>query len=85
MKLTKKFETASARVKGVCFHPTKPWIITSLHSGAIQIWDYNMEIKIASWNVLIYVLFFRKIKDLLEVFIFIHIYRCLYLVLMLVM
>lgn len=51
MSLIKKFETQTARVKGVCFHPTRPWIITSLHSGLIQIWDYNMHIIIASFDV----------------------------------
>lgn len=51
MSLLKKFETQSARVKGVCFHPTRPWVITSLHSGAIQIWDYNMHIILATFDV----------------------------------
>lgn len=51
MSLTKKFETQTARVKGACFHPTRPWIITSLHSGSIQIWDYNMKIIIATFDV----------------------------------
>lgn len=37
-----KFETKSARVKGLCFHPKRPWILTSLHSGVIQLWDYRM-------------------------------------------
>lgn len=46
-----KFEVKSARVKGLCFHPTKPWVITSLHSGLVQIWDYNMKILIAKFDV----------------------------------
>ncbi|XP_038045670.1 coatomer subunit alpha-like [Patiria miniata] len=37
-----KFETKSARVKGLCFHPNRPWILTSLHNGTIQLWDYRM-------------------------------------------
>lgn len=37
-----KFETKSARVKGLSFHPKRPWILTSLHSGVIQLWDYRM-------------------------------------------
>ena len=49
MKL--KFEAKSARVKGLAFHPSKPWIITSLHSGSIQIWDYNMKISVAKLDV----------------------------------
>ncbi|KAF6212403.1 hypothetical protein GE061_012925 [Apolygus lucorum] len=37
-----KFETKSARVKGLSFHPKRPWILASLHSGVIQLWDYRM-------------------------------------------
>ncbi|KAL1131457.1 hypothetical protein AAG570_011074 [Ranatra chinensis] len=37
-----KFETKSARVKGLSFHPKRPWILSSLHSGVIQLWDYRM-------------------------------------------
>lgn len=37
-----KFESKSARVKGLSFHPKRPWILTSLHSGVIQLWDYRM-------------------------------------------
>ncbi|KAJ2774461.1 hypothetical protein IWQ56_000573, partial [Coemansia nantahalensis] len=37
-----KFETKSSRVKGVAFHPKRPWILASLHNGSIQLWDYRM-------------------------------------------
>lgn len=37
-----KFESKSARVKGLSFHPKRPWILASLHSGLIQLWDYRM-------------------------------------------
>ncbi|KAJ8423116.1 hypothetical protein Cgig2_027330 [Carnegiea gigantea] len=37
-----KFETKSNRVKGLSFHSKRPWILTSLHSGVIQLWDYRM-------------------------------------------
>lgn len=55
MALLKKFESKSARVKGkilnmflkknllgISFHPTRPWVLASLHSGVIQLWDYRM-------------------------------------------
>ncbi|CAM9484536.1 unnamed protein product, partial [Ectocarpus sp. 13 AM-2016] len=32
----------SNRVKGLSFHPIRPWILTSLHNGIIQLWDYRM-------------------------------------------
>lgn len=37
-----KFESKSARVKGLSFHPKRPWILASLHNGVIQLWDYRM-------------------------------------------
>lgn len=37
------FESKSARVKGLSFHSKRPWILASLHSGAIQLWDYRMH------------------------------------------
>lgn len=35
-----KFETKSARVKGLSFHSRRPWLLASLHTGEIQLWDY---------------------------------------------
>ncbi|XAR64161.1 hypothetical protein NMG60_11024402 [Bertholletia excelsa] len=37
-----KLETKSNRVKGLSFHRQRPWILASLHSGVIQLWDYKM-------------------------------------------
>ncbi|TDH67571.1 hypothetical protein CCR75_000065 [Bremia lactucae] len=37
-----KFESKSNRVKGLAFHVSRPWILTSLHNGVIQLWDYRM-------------------------------------------
>lgn len=37
-----KFETKSNRVKGLSFHTKRPWILASLHSGVVQLWDYKM-------------------------------------------
>ncbi|XP_021889806.1 coatomer subunit alpha-1 isoform X2 [Carica papaya] len=37
-----KFETKSNRVKGLSFHCKRPWILASLHSGVIQLWDYRI-------------------------------------------
>ncbi len=38
-----KLETKSNRVKGLSFHPTRPWILASLHNGVIQLWDYRIR------------------------------------------
>ncbi|CAO1311217.1 unnamed protein product [Diamesa hyperborea] len=37
------FETKSARVKGLSFHPKRPWVLASLHTGVIQLWDYRIS------------------------------------------
>lgn len=29
-------------IPGISFHPTRPWVLASLHSGIIQLWDYRM-------------------------------------------
>jgi len=41
--LLTKFESKSHRVKGLSFHPVRPWILASLHNGIIQLWDYSMN------------------------------------------
>ena len=41
-KMLTKFESKSNRVKGLAFHPVRPWILSSLHNGHIQLWDYRM-------------------------------------------
>ncbi len=32
----------SGCVAGVCFHPSRPWFLASLHTGTIQLWDYRI-------------------------------------------
>eukprot|EP01119_Soliformovum_irregulare_P024827 TRINITY_DN8_c0_g4_i1.p1 TRINITY_DN8_c0_g4~~TRINITY_DN8_c0_g4_i1.p1 ORF type:complete len:1245 (-),score=439.76 TRINITY_DN8_c0_g4_i1:63-3797(-) len=43
MPMLSKLETKSNRVKGLSFHPTRPWILASLHNGIIQLWDYRIR------------------------------------------
>ncbi|KAF2405259.1 Coatomer, beta' subunit [Trichodelitschia bisporula] len=31
----------SERVKGIDFHPTEPWVLTTLYSGHVHIWSYE--------------------------------------------
>src|ERR1700722_20179627 len=38
-----KFDQKSNRVKGVAFHPTRPWILTCHYNGSIQIWDHKLK------------------------------------------
>ena len=37
-----KLETKSNRVKGLSFHPSRPWVLCSLHNGIVQLWDSRM-------------------------------------------
>ena len=41
-----KFETKSNRVKGLALHPVRPWILSSLHNGLIQLWNYRIGTKL---------------------------------------
>ena len=45
-----KFECKSTRVKGLSFHPTRPWVAASMHNGAVQIWDYKLGVRIDSFE-----------------------------------
>ncbi|KXS93646.1 hypothetical protein AC578_4207 [Pseudocercospora eumusae] len=33
----------SERVKGIDFHPSEPWILTTLYSGHVYIWSYDTQ------------------------------------------
>ncbi|CCD26657.1 coatomer subunit beta' NDAI_0I00880 [Naumovozyma dairenensis CBS 421] len=55
MKFTLKggvsFTHKSDRVKGIDFHPTEPWVLTTLYSGKIEIWNYETETEVRSIQV----------------------------------
>lgn len=44
------FQNKSQRVKGLSFHPFFPWVLASLHNGAIQLWDFNFGTLIHSFD-----------------------------------
>ncbi|KAK9762834.1 hypothetical protein K7432_011040 [Basidiobolus ranarum] len=50
MQMLTKFESKSNRVKGLGFHPKRPWILTSLHNGSVQLWDYRMGTLVESFE-----------------------------------
>ncbi|CAI5443286.1 unnamed protein product [Caenorhabditis angaria] len=45
-----KFESKSAIVKGISFHPSRPWIVISLHSDVIQLVDF-VDKRIRVWDM----------------------------------
>lgn len=50
LTLKKKYEAKTNRVKGLAFHYHRPWILVSLHDGAIQLYDYRMGILLESYQ-----------------------------------
>ena len=49
-----KFTVKSSRVKGASFHPSRPWVLVSLHSGLVQIWDYKIGTQVAKFDVIMF-------------------------------
>lgn len=45
-----RFMNKSNRVKGLSLHPTRPWVLASLHNGVIQLWDYSIGTKIDEYT-----------------------------------
>ena len=48
-----KFESKSARVKGLAFHPVRPWVCASLHNGVIQLCVVVVVVLLLCQDVLI--------------------------------
>ncbi|GAA5988628.1 hypothetical protein JCM5350_005773 [Sporobolomyces pararoseus] len=44
MQMLTKFESKSNRVKGIAFHPRLTLLAASLHSGSIQLWNFQMGV-----------------------------------------
>ncbi|XP_062156478.1 coatomer subunit beta'-1-like [Alnus glutinosa] len=43
LKIEKEYVQNSERVKSVDFHPSEPWILLSLYSGSLCIWNYQSQ------------------------------------------
>uniref|UniRef100_A0A0D3BML7 Uncharacterized protein n=1 Tax=Brassica oleracea var. oleracea TaxID=109376 RepID=A0A0D3BML7_BRAOL len=51
LEIKKKFAQRSERVKSVDLHPTEPWILASLYSGTLCIWNYQTQVMAQSFEV----------------------------------
>ncbi|CAH6721863.1 coatomer subunit beta' [[Candida] jaroonii] len=51
LDVIKQFSTRSERVKGIDFHPTEPWVLTTLYNGKIEIWSYATNTLVKSIQV----------------------------------
>ena len=50
LDLKKKLTARSDRVKSVDLHPTEPWMLCSLFSGGVYIWNYQTQTMIKSFE-----------------------------------
>ncbi|PQP98879.1 coatomer subunit beta-2 [Prunus yedoensis var. nudiflora] len=51
LTIEKEFAQNSERVKSVDQHPTEPWILVSLYSGTVCIWNYQSQTMEKSFKV----------------------------------
>ncbi|KAL6888268.1 hypothetical protein ACP4OV_009294 [Aristida adscensionis] len=49
--ISRKLAQRSERVKSVDLHPTEPWILSSLYSGSVCIWNYQTQAMVKSFEV----------------------------------
>ena len=45
-----KLELESARVKGVTFHPSRPWVLYCTHAGTIHLYDYDIRVELSRYS-----------------------------------
>ncbi|XP_009786504.1 coatomer subunit beta'-2-like [Nicotiana sylvestris] len=51
LEIKRKLAQRSERVKSVDLHPSEPWILTSLYSGTVCIWNYQSQTMVKSFEV----------------------------------
>jgi coatomer subunit beta' len=49
--LQKKFTQRSERVKMVDLHPTEPWVLSALYNGQVQVWNYQTQTLVKSFEI----------------------------------
>ncbi|CAA6671934.1 unnamed protein product [Spirodela intermedia] len=51
LEIKRKLAQRSERVKSVDLHPTEPWILVSLYSGSVCIWNHQSQTMVKSFEV----------------------------------
>ncbi|KAG0532296.1 hypothetical protein BDA96_04G096000 [Sorghum bicolor] len=51
LDIKRKLAQRSERVKSVDLHPTEPWILSSLYSGSVCVWNYQTQTMVKSFEV----------------------------------
>lgn len=50
-KMQVKLDIEDSRVKGIVFHPNRPWILYSTHTGTVHLYDYEIGVELYCYNV----------------------------------
>uniref|UniRef100_A0A0D6QYI2 Coatomer subunit beta' n=1 Tax=Araucaria cunninghamii TaxID=56994 RepID=A0A0D6QYI2_ARACU len=51
LEIKRKLAQRSERVKSVDLHPTEPWVLASLYSGGVYVWNYQSQTLAKSFEV----------------------------------
>ncbi|KAI3390113.1 hypothetical protein SNEBB_010154 [Seison nebaliae] len=51
LDIKRKLLTSSDRVKSTDLHPTEPWLLVSLFSGQVHIWNHSSQILVKTFDV----------------------------------
>eukprot|EP00124_Ichthyophonus_hoferi_P003757 Ihof_evm2s349 gene=Ihof_evmTU2s349 len=51
LDIKRKLSARSDRVKGVDLHPTEPWLLCSLYNGNVNVWNYETETLVKTFEV----------------------------------
>lgn len=46
-----KIDIDAPRVKGICFHPSRPWVLYSTHTGTVHLYDYDINVELQEYQV----------------------------------
>ena len=47
LDIKRKLTARSDRVKSVDLHPTEPWMVVSLYSGTLVVWNHESQVTIS--------------------------------------
>ena len=51
LNMQRQLFARSERVKGIDFHPTEPWVLTTPYSGHVHIWSYETGTTIKTFEL----------------------------------
>ncbi|KAJ2328799.1 Coatomer subunit beta', partial [Coemansia sp. RSA 2673] len=50
LDIKRKLSARTDRVKSVDMHPTEPWVLASLYSGQVHIWNYETQTQVKTFE-----------------------------------